>query len=61
VTRAVALAADLHVPIDDQLGRDLTRVDLQALSALKSAQGAAWTSDETIREQQRKRPPGGAR
>jgi len=42
------------VPIDDQLGRDLTRVDLQALSALKSAQGAAWTSDETIREQQRK-------
>jgi hypothetical protein len=41
------------VPIDDQLGRDLTRVDLQALSALKSAQGAAWTSDEKIREQKR--------
>lgn len=53
VTRAVALAADLHVPIDEQLGRDLTRVDLAALSALKKAQGDAWQSDEKIREQRR--------
>lgn len=53
VTRAVALAADLHVPIDEQLGRDLTRVDLAALSALKKAQGDAWASDEKIREQRR--------
>lgn len=53
VTRAVALAADLHVPIDEQLGRDLTRADLAALSALKKAQGDAWQSDEKIREQRR--------
>ena len=53
VTRAVALAADLHVPIDEQLGRDLTRVDLAALSALKKAQGDAWQSDEKIRETKR--------
>jgi hypothetical protein len=53
VTRAVALAADLHVPLDDQLGRDLTRADLAALSALKKAQGDAWQSDEKIREQKR--------
>lgn len=65
VTRAVALAADLHVPIDEQLGRDLTRVDLAALSALKQAQGAAWESDQKIREQraaqERKAGRGGAR
>ena len=53
VTRAVALAADLHIPIDEQLGRDLTRADLAALSALKQAQGDAWTSDEKMREAQR--------
>jgi len=53
VTRAVALAADLHVPLDDQLGRDLTRADLAALSALKKAQGDAWQNDERIREQKR--------
>ena len=53
VTRAVALAADLHVPLDDQLGRDLTRADLAALSALKKAQGDAWQSDEKIREQKK--------
>ena len=53
MTRAVALAADLHIPVDEQLGRDLTRVDLQALSALKKAQGDAWQSDEKIREQKR--------
>ena len=65
VTRAVALASDLHIPIDEQLGRDLTRVDLQALSALKRAQGEAWESDQKIREEQReqeaKRARSGAR
>lgn len=65
VTRAVTLAADLHIPIDEQLGRDLTRVDLQALSALKRAQGEAWESDQKIREEQReteaKRARSGAR
>jgi hypothetical protein len=65
MTRAVALAADLHIPIDEQLGRDLTRVDLQALSALKRAQGEAWESDQKIREEQReqeaKRARNGAR
>lgn len=53
ITRAVALAADLHIPIDDQLGRDLTRADLAALGALKHAQGDAWSSDEKMREAQR--------
>lgn len=57
ITRAVALAADLHIPVTEQLGRDLTVPDLQALSAIKSAQGAAWKSDEKIREQQRQKPP----
>ena len=65
LTRAVALAADLHIPLDDQLGRDLTRVDLAALSAIKQAQGAAWESDQKIREEQeeqrRKAAPRGAR
>jgi hypothetical protein len=53
ITKAVALAADLHIPVAEQLGRDLTTADLQALSALKSSQGAAWKSDEKIREQKR--------
>ena len=61
VTRAVALAADLHVPIDEQLGRDLTRVDLAALSALKKAQGDAWSSDEKIRETKREQERKAAR
>lgn len=65
ITRAVALAADLHIPIDEQLGRDLTRVDLQALSALKRAQGEAWESDQKIRDEMRaqeaKSGRGGAR
>lgn len=65
ITRAIALASDLHIPIDEQLGRDLTRVDLQALSALKRAQGEAWESDQKIREEQRaqeqKRGRSGAR
>lgn len=60
VTRAVALASDWHVPVAETLGRDLARVDLQALGALQSARGAAWESDQQIREQRAKRP-GGAR
>jgi len=61
VTRAVALASDWHVPIAETLGRELSRVDLQALAALQSARGAAWESDQTIREQRAKKPGGGAR
>ena len=65
VTRAVGLAADMHIPIDEQLGRDLTRVDLQALSALKRAQGEAWESDQKardeLREQEARRARSGAR
>lgn len=61
VTRAVALASDWHVPVAETLGRDLARVDLQALAALQSARGAAWESDQQIREQRAKKPGGGAR
>ena len=53
VTQAVALATDWHVPIDTTLGRDLTAADLTALSALKSAQGAAMASDREIERQER--------
>lgn len=53
VTQAVALATDWHVPIDTTLGRDLTAADLAALSALKSAQGAAMASDREIERQER--------
>jgi hypothetical protein len=53
VTQAVALATDWHVPIDTTLGRELTAADLAALSALKSAQGAAMTSDREIDRQER--------
>ena len=60
VTRAVAIASDWHVPVAETLGRDLARVDLQAMAALQSARGAAWESDQTIREQ-KARKPGGAR
>ena len=50
VTEAVSLATDWHVPIETTLGRDLTRADVQALTALKQAQHDAWTSDRKIQE-----------
>jgi phage FluMu protein gp41 len=53
ITRAVALAGEWHVPVSETLGRELTKADLDALSALKAAQGDAWTSDEKIREAKR--------
>ena len=64
VTRAVSLASEWHVPIAEALGRNLTAVDLEALHALKQAQGEAWESDRKIEEQKRaqeKRGRGGAR
>lgn len=53
ITRAVALAVDWHVAIPETLGRDLTCVDVQALAALKAAQGDAWRSDQEIAERER--------
>lgn len=53
VTRAVSLASEWHVPITETLGRELTAADLDALAALKTAQGEAWESDRKIEEQRR--------
>lgn len=54
LTRAVSLASEWHVPLTESLGRELTAVDLEALAALKQAQGEAWDSDRKIEEQRRK-------
>ena len=54
VTRAVSLAGEWHVPLTETLGRDLTAADIDALHALKTAQGEAWESDRKIEEQRRK-------
>lgn len=42
VQNAAALAADLHIPVQTTLGRDLTAVDLQAIIALQRAKGEAF-------------------
>lgn len=64
LTRAVSLT-EWHVPIENVVGRELTRADVMALSALKSAQGDAWKSNRQIEEQRRaaeqNRGRGGAR
>lgn len=54
ITRAVMLATDWHVPITETLGRELTRADIEALAALKTAQREAWESDRAIEEKRRK-------
>lgn len=59
VLDAVRLTSDLHVPIDETLGRDPSAVDLAAMGELLRAQSAALESDRRILEQERERdaPP----
>lgn len=56
ITEACSRAADLHIPVADSLGRDLTCADLAAISEMQRGQSAAMKSDRDIAEQQRKKP-----
>ena len=55
ITRAVSLT-EWHVSIEDTIGRSLTKVDIDALAALKRAQNEAWTSNQKIAEANRPKP-----
>lgn len=53
VLNAATLASEWHVPVAQSLGREPTAADLDALTAVTSARGAAARSDDRIREQER--------